>query len=246
MTGSNSKYFENNLRLDGRRETDLRALRCRMCVFDDHAARVDGSAYVEMGLTKVIASVLGPRERQGGAASFKPVTVEYSMATFSTSERKKKLRQDRRNKEVSLALEKVFEVAIMTNLFASSQISIHVEVLQSDGGAKCAAINAITLALIDAGIPMYDYVTSCSVGCIDNRLILDLNFLEECSRGAVVPVAIFPASERVLLLQLEQKLPLQKLEEAMQLSLKGCLAVHKVLHEAVKQHATDLLVKRGI
>jgi ribonuclease PH len=37
-----------------------------------------------------------------------------------------------------------------------------VEVLQADGGNYCACVNAATLALIDAGIPLKDYVTACT------------------------------------------------------------------------------------
>merc|ERR1712166_23288 len=60
-----------------------------------------------------------------------------------------------------------FEDVIMTQLYPKSQIAIYIQILQSDGGALSAAINATTLALIDAGIPIKDFVVGCSCSCID-------------------------------------------------------------------------------
>lgn len=46
------------LRLDGRRADELRRIRCKLSVF----SQPDGSAYVEQGLTKVLAAVYGPHQ----------------------------------------------------------------------------------------------------------------------------------------------------------------------------------------
>lgn len=60
----------------------------------------------------------------------------------------------------------------MTTLFPQSQIDLFIEVIQADGGTRCAAINAVTLALIDAGIPMKDFVVSAAAGYISGTPIL--------------------------------------------------------------------------
>jgi len=60
----------------------------------------------------------------------------------------------------------------MTSLFPRTQIDIYLQVLQADGGTRCAAINAATLALMDAGIPMKDFVVACSAGYINNTPIV--------------------------------------------------------------------------
>jgi exosome complex component RRP41 len=54
----------SGLRLDGRRPLENRQIKCRLSLF----TKVDGSAYLEMGNTKVIAVVYGPREVRSGAA----------------------------------------------------------------------------------------------------------------------------------------------------------------------------------
>lgn len=46
------------LRLDGRRAEELRQIRCKLGVFSEP----DGSAYIEQGLTKVLAAVYGPHQ----------------------------------------------------------------------------------------------------------------------------------------------------------------------------------------
>eukprot|EP01094_Clydonella_sp_ATCC50884_P001273 TRINITY_DN1095_c0_g1_i2.p1 TRINITY_DN1095_c0_g1~~TRINITY_DN1095_c0_g1_i2.p1 ORF type:complete len:271 (+),score=58.06 TRINITY_DN1095_c0_g1_i2:188-1000(+) len=189
------------LRIDGRRPRELRAIKCSMGVF----GRPDGSAYFQQGNTKVVASVYGPNEvgRRGDAdKSAARVFCEYSMAAFSTGERKRRTKGDRRGTEISLIMRQTFESAIMTELFPNSQINIFVQIIQADGGTRCAAINAATLALVDAGIPLREMVAAVAVGYIDETPVLDLNYVEDSSgRGPDIPVAMFASSRRISMLQ---------------------------------------------
>jgi hypothetical protein len=57
-------------------------------------------------------------------------------------------------------------------LFPRSQVDIFVEVLQADGGVLPAAINAASLALVDAGVPMVDFVCACASGVVEGEPIL--------------------------------------------------------------------------
>jgi len=63
---------------------------------------------------------------------------------------------------------------VQTQLSPRSQIDISVLVLEQDGGVLQTAINAVTLALVDAGIPMNDYICATSSGLVDNIAILGL------------------------------------------------------------------------
>ena len=72
-------------------------------------------------------------------------------------------------------------------------------------GLLQTCINAATLALIDAGIPMLDYVCACSAGCIDKEPILDLNNLEESADTPELTVAILPRSGKVNLVEVRRK-----------------------------------------
>ncbi|KAK4411474.1 Exosome complex component RRP41 [Sesamum angolense] len=179
------------LRLDGRRPMEMRQLRAEIGV----VSKADGSAVFEMGNTKVIAAVYGPRE----------VRCEYSMANFSTGDRMRKPKGDRRSTEISLVIRQTMEACILTNLMPRSQIDIFVQVLQADGGTRSACINAATLALADAGIPMCDLVTSCSAGYLNGTPLLDLNYVEDSAGGPDVTVGILP---KAMLTKSEVDLPI--------------------------------------
>ena len=80
-----------------------------------------------------------------------------------------------------------FQATIKTELYPRSQIDIFVEVLQADGGNYCACVNAATLALIDAGIPLKDYVTACTASLGDMTRIVKWNNLLICMKLCKVP-----------------------------------------------------------
>jgi exosome complex component RRP41 len=212
-------------------------------------SRADGSAYYEQGNTKVLASVYGPREVTGRNQALHDraiINCEYSMATFSTGERKKKSKGDRRSTEISLLLKQTFEAAIMSHLFPRSQIDIFVQVLQADGGTRCAAINAATLALIDAGVPMKDFVVACAAGYVDGTPILDLNYMEDSSGNPDLPIAIFPKTNKVTMLQMDSKLPLDTLEKVLNLAVTGCQQIYQMLVETARNSSQELLESRGL
>ncbi|CAA3006290.1 exosome complex component RRP41 homolog [Olea europaea subsp. europaea] len=159
------------------------------------------------------------------------VRCEYSMANFSTGDRMRKPKGDRRSTEISLVIRQTMEACILTHLMPRSQIDIFVQVLQADGGTRSACINAATLALADAGIPMRDLVTSCSSGYLNSTPLLDLNYVEDSAGGPDVTVGILPKLDKVTLLQMDAKLPIDIFENVMQLAIEGCKAVANYIRE---------------
>ncbi len=131
------------LRLDGRRPGEVRRVRCSLGVL----ARADGSAMYEQGNTRVIAAVYGPREvtnRMDALPDRAIINAELSNASFSASERKGKLKNDRRANELALLVKEAFEAAIIVQLFPNSQIDIFLQIMQVDGGVRgCFARNTI-------------------------------------------------------------------------------------------------------
>ena len=65
------------------------------------------------------------------------------------------------------------EAALLLHLYPKTKIEIVVWILADDGGRLCAAINATTLALVDAGIPMKDLVCACSAGGNGDSILVD-------------------------------------------------------------------------
>lgn len=150
---------------------------------------------------------------------------------------------------MSLLIQETFESCILLQRFPRSQIDICVQVLQSDGSALSIAINAVTLALIDAGIPMMDFVCACSVGIIDTQpiigeqqyysllllfffknafvfvclcllfFVVDLNFIEENSESPIIPYAIHVNSSKVALLSMQCRMPTNQFQVYL---LKNC------------------------
>ena len=72
-----------------------------------------------------------------------------------------------------------FEPVVQTTLYPRTQIDIYVHVLQQDGSLRAACINATTLALINAGVPLHDFVCAVSGGVHSTSPLLDLTTLEE-------------------------------------------------------------------
>lgn len=91
-----STYALALLRLDGRRWNELRRVTGEIST---HSA-ADGSSYLEIGNTKVICTVSGPSEpkttgRAGGGSGDALVTIEISLAGFSSVDRVKRARNDK-------------------------------------------------------------------------------------------------------------------------------------------------------
>ena len=115
------------LRIDGRKPNELKRTSCKVGIFKE----ADGSACIEHGNTKAICSVYGPHESisRGKSKHDKAlINCQYSMATFSTNERRNRPKGDRRSSEIALTLEKIFDSAILVNLYPRSQIDIYVQV----------------------------------------------------------------------------------------------------------------------
>ncbi|XP_076628750.1 exosome complex component Ski6 [Colletes latitarsis] len=261
MIETDSSQDQNGLRSDGRRALELRQIRIKMGVF----GQADGSSYIEHGNTKVLATVYGPHQPRGsvGRGSSKVtkgiVNCQYSMAVFSLSsgERKRKPRGDRKSQERSLQLKHAMEAIIHLELYPRSQIDIYVEMLQVDGSDFCASINAATLALIDAGIPIKNYAVGCTVTLInipsledeDKTLgtgVLDANYVEECAPGVTLSVVALPDSDTVskdgLIVVAQgagQRLHLSHLESLKARVLYGCQDIKAILDHSVRHYLTE-------
>lgn len=232
-------------RVDGRNADQLRKMNCKLAVFE----QADGSAYLEMGHTNVLAAVFGPHEisrgtggrhRQVSSHDRAYVNCQYSQATFSTIERKRKPRSDLRSLELTNNIREIFDNVILTNLFPNSQIDIFLEVLQSDGSNMSACINAATLALIHAGIPMKDFVTSCSATLIDEHTLIDVSHFEESTSNLpVLTLSILPKSKQIVSMESSGRVPLDLIEKIIDSAVKGCEEIHQICKTIVLNHITE-------
>ncbi|KAI9861347.1 MAG: Exosome non-catalytic core component [Vezdaea acicularis] len=264
MVLDNSSYSLALLRSDGRRWNELRRIYAQI----SSQAAADGSSYLEMGNTKVICIVTGPAEGRraqsttGGQAE---VRVEINIAGFSGVDRKKTGKGDksvrtlpflrptdlinfRRTSEMQSTISNTFTSAILTHLYLHSSISIALHVLSQDGALLAACINATTLALIDAGIALTDYVVSCTAGSTSSHNsadentdpLLDLNGLEEQDLPFLT-VATLGAGEKVSMLIMETRVQLERLESMLAVGVDGCKQIREILDSVVKRHGKKML-----
>lgn len=171
------------LRIDGRRQNELRNISIKLGVLQ----RCDGSAFYLHGNTKVIASISGPKHPSKSSGKKDEnfyFNVHVKFATFSKNgERQKVVKNSKKLSEFELNLKSIFKSVILLEKYEKSQLDLNIEILQTDGGSEiCAAVNAATLALIDAGICMKEYICACTASLTEDGVpLLDVSHLEEVS-----------------------------------------------------------------
>lgn len=159
---------------------------------------------------------------------------------------------NRRVAEMQSALQRTFSSVILTHLLARSEILITLHILSQDGSVLATCINATTLALIDAGIPLYDFVTACTAGSSSSYManeenadpMLDLNAIEEGDLPALT-LATVGGSERIALCNMESKVQLNRLEGMIAVAVGGCAELKEVLDGVVRKWGMEVLKRRG-
>lgn len=220
-------------RVDGRKVDELRPVTIETGVVPN----ADGSAYIEMGRNKIIAAVYGPREMHPKRLS-KPnrgvLRVRYHMAPFSVDPRRSPA-PSRRDTEIGMIMTNSLEPALFLERYPRSVIDVYVEIIQADGGTRCASVNAAAVALVDAGIPMKDLVASCAAGKMDGHMVVDLGDYEDKKGEADVPLAYMPKLEEITLLQMDGILTPKETEKAINMAIEGCKQVYEIQREALKK-----------
>jgi exosome complex component RRP41 len=229
------------LRQDGRRTQELRSMTANLGIIG-HA---DGSAIFELGNTKVLATVHGPREARGQkvAHDLAIITVSFHTATFSSvsGERRKQLRMDRRQTEWATFIRETLEGIVLTSTFPRSQIDIFVEVLNADGGVLAASFNAVVLALMDAGIPMVDYLVTLSCAQIQGQPVVDLNRIEEASSNPNLTISFLPRSGTISFMALEPRLEGDRLQGLIEITRANAYKLWENLDkQVVKPYVLDM------
>ena len=218
-------FREDGKRLDGRDKTELRPLKMEVGVIEN----ADGSAYLEWGNNKIFAAVYGPREVHPHHLA-KPdrgiLRVFYRMATYSVFDRKRPA-PGRREKEISMIISDCIEPVLFLELYPGTAFEVFIEVIDADGGTRCASTTVASLALADAGIPMKSLVTALAVGKIDGELVVDLSGIEDKAGEADLPIAITWFNDEISLLQFDGDMDLAELDTI----LKDAKEVAKKIYE---------------
>ena len=225
------ELIKEGKRLDGRGFEELRPIKIEVGVLK----RADGSCYFELGDNKVLAAVYGPRElhpRHLQDAKEAVIQYRYNMASFSVKERKRP-GPDRRSVEISKVSRVALDPVILKKFYPKMGINVFVEVLQSDAGTRTAGINAASVALADAGIPMKGLVSSIAVGKLDGEVVLDLSGEEDNHGEADMPIAMIPRTNTITMLQMDGRMTKEEFERGLKLALTTCHQIYELQKAAL-------------
>jgi len=219
------------LRTDGRKLDELRPIHLEV----GNLSRADGSAYIEHGRNKIVAAVYGPRElhpRHLAQSDRALLRIIYRMATFSVSDRKRPA-PSRREHEISMVLRQALEPMLFLKMYPRAAIDVFIQVLEADGGSRCASATVAALALADAGIPMRGLVAGVAAGKIDGKIAVDLSDIEDKIGDADVPTVMAPERGEITLLQMDGKLTKKELATALQMAEEGIHQIHEMQKEVL-------------
>ncbi|MFX1454774.1 MAG: exosome complex exonuclease Rrp41 [Promethearchaeota archaeon] len=225
-------FRKDGKRLDGRDLEELRPIKMEVGVINN----ADGSAYIEWGNNKIFAAVYGPREVHPHHLA-KPdrgvLRVFYRMATFSVFDRKRPA-PGRREKEISMIVADCLEPILFLELYPGTSFEVFIDVMDADGGTRCASTTVAALALADAGIPMKSLVTAVAVGRIDGKKVVDLSGIEDKAGEADLPIAITWYNEEISLLQFDGDMDLDDMKDFLEKAKKALEEIHQIQLKTLK------------
>ena len=221
-------------RFDGRKFDEMREMEAKVGIIK----RATGSAMFRAGKTVAIAAVYGPRAlfpaflQDPKKARLKCV---YDLLSFSVTERKRP-GPSRRSTEINLVTEQALGPVLDLTKFSYMGLDVYVYITQADAGTRCAGINAASLALADAGIPMNDLVSAIAVGKVSDKIVVDLDKAEEDHEdGATdLPIAMSPRNGKLTLLQMDGNMSQVEIKEALEMGKKACDQIKEVQVAALK------------
>jgi len=238
-------------RQDGRSADQLRPVAIEPGFIDS----AHGSVLFSIGRTRLVCTAMieesVPGWMRGRGTGW--VTSEYGMLPGSTSERKSRDaargKLDGRTVEIQRLIGRSLRSVVDFKALGERTVWIDCDVLQADGGTRCAAICggyvALHLALsglVDAGrlkeLPLSDSVAAVSVGIVDGTPLLDLAYVED-SRADVDMNVVIAGSGRLIEVQATaERTPFGRasLDDLLELGAAGIDEIAslqtRVLHEA--------------
>jgi len=223
-------------RSDGRRTDQLRPVRIR----PNFVRTAQGSCLIELGLTRVICTATIERgvPKWFAAADRGWITAEYGMLPASTGQRKPRGRVEGRTMEIQRLVGRSLRAVARAEHMPGLTALVDCDVLQADGGTRCAAVTggyvALALALWRrrkelklSGWPLAGAVAAVSVGLVGGRTLLDLAY-EEDSAAEVDMNVVMTATGRLVEVQASGEghtFDERALAKLLSTARKGCAAL---------------------
>mmetsp|Transcript_18174 Transcript_18174/g.40040 ORF Transcript_18174/g.40040 Transcript_18174/m.40040 type:complete len:298 (+) Transcript_18174:57-950(+) len=209
-----------------------------------------GSAYLEQGRTKIIATVYGPRQAERDrpqARSEGQLFVEMHFAPFCARDFSKEESEKRVVLYTSI-LQSTLESVILLERYGKTAFDVTLLVLEDDGAVLTSSLAAASLALADAKVEMRDLIAGATVHLAaaspKPALLLDCDRAEEQAmpeRSAVLHLGLCPARGMLCLLHSVGLLPPEPFEQMVLLGKETAEAfgieMRRCLQEQVQRRA---------
>ena len=239
-------------RADGRAADDLRPIE----IVPGFISSATGSVLFEIGQTRLICTAMVeetvPGWMRGRGTGW--VTSEYGMLPGSTSTRKSRDasrgKQDGRTVEIQRLIGRSLRSVVDFAALGERTVWIDCDVIQADGGTRCAAICGGYLALhialsdlIDRGLlrelPLRDSVAAVSVGIVDGEPMLDLAYVEDSVAEVDMNVVIAGKGELIEVQATAERTPFGKasLDQLLELAAGGIEEIAGLQARVIAEHA---------
>jgi len=223
-------------------------------IIPDQFEYADGSVLIEMGKTRVIIAATVenkvPPFLKGQGSGW--VTAEYAMLPSATNKRTSRERAPKkisgRTQEIQRLIGRSLRAIINLKDLGERTIIIDCDVLQADGGTRCAAITGSSVALALAlkklmddevldQMPLKNLAGAVSVGLVDGKPLLDLDYLEDSNAETDMNVVETDLGEIIEVQASAEKKPFSKKEFDSLLTLadKGIKELIQVQKEVLKR-----------
>ena len=187
-----------------------------------------GSSYVELNGSKVFAAVYGPMEPDQQQDSAVSGIIEcFIEDVFNTN--------DKTLEGLQHKFLHTFSSSINHEAYFKTLIRLSFSIISRGQSLADSIALAGSLALVDAGIQMNDFVVSCTVGLSDGEYVPFFPS-EECS----VRVAILPSSDKIVETEVIGKIEPQNILKAVNSAIDGC----KELRNSVQKFFSDTILKK--
>jgi ribonuclease PH len=232
------------MRNDGRRPDELRPLE----IEPDYLEQPHGSALISQGSTKVLCTASieegVPRWLMGGGRGW--LTAEYSLLPASTGQRTQREasagRQKGRTVEIQRLIGRALRAVADLEALGERTLWVDCDVLQADGGTRCAAISGAYVAARRAldrfglGKALTDSVAAVSAGIVAGEALLDLDYVEDASAEVDLNVVMAGDGRLVEVQATAERAPLSRaqLDELLDLAAQGIEQLERAQAGAVE------------
>ncbi len=206
--------------------------------------QASGSAYIEVGASKVVCAVYGPKQQTKNILhDSAKLFCDFKFAPFALSKRKS-YQRDATEVEYSQIMQQALAPSIRLELLPKSTIDVFVTVLQADGqaAALATAITCASLALVDSGIELFDLVAASSAGFVvkddeETQVRLDCDGREEdlmtMFKTCTLTLAMMPSMNETTHLIQAGEISSTHVTQAIDLTTDACLKIYGLMRQTL-------------